>query len=50
MADGKFVGEQNGHCFVNLDCDKQSRKCTCFKRKHVDLVNKFKMFKPATPH
>ncbi len=47
MADGKFVGEQNWRCFVNLVCDRQSRKCSYFKRKHVDLVNKSKLFKPA---
>ena len=28
----------------------RSKKWTCFKRKHVDLVDKSKLFKAAAPH
>ena len=37
--------EKNWHCFVNSTYDKVTQKWTCFKRKHVDLVDKSKLFK-----
>ncbi|MFO1287623.1 MAG: hypothetical protein U1F49_14505 [Rubrivivax sp.] len=46
-TDKNFVDEQNWHVFVNSTYDKATRKWTCFKRKHVDLVDKSKLFKPA---
>ena len=46
-ADKNFVDEENWHCFVNSIYDKKTGKWTCFKRKHVDLVDKSKLFKPA---
>jgi adenylylsulfate reductase subunit A len=46
-ADKNFVDEENWHCFVNSIYDKTTHKWTCFKRKHVDLVDKSKLFKPA---
>jgi adenylylsulfate reductase subunit A len=49
-TDKNFVDEKNWHCFVNSIYDKQAKKWTCFKRKHVDLVDKSKLFKPAQPH
>ena len=49
-TDKNFVDEKNWHCFVNSVYDKQSKKWTCFKRKHVDLVDKSKLFKAAAPH
>ncbi|MDP2759048.1 MAG: adenylyl-sulfate reductase subunit alpha [Sideroxyarcus sp.] len=49
-TDKNFVDEKNWHCFVNSVYDKKSKKWTCFKRKHVDLVDKSKLFKPAAPH
>jgi adenylylsulfate reductase, subunit A len=45
--DKNFVDEENWHCFVNSIYDKTTQKWTCFKRKHVDLVDKSKLFKPA---
>jgi adenylylsulfate reductase, subunit A len=45
--DKNFVDEENWHCFVNSTYDKTTHKWTCFKRKHVDLVDKSKLFKPA---
>ena len=45
--DKNFVDEENWHCFVNSVYDKSTHKWTCFKRKHVDLVDKSKLFKPA---
>ena len=45
--DKNFVDEENWHCFVNSIYDKTTHKWTCFKRKHVDLVDKSKLFKPA---
>ena len=45
--DKNFVDEENWHCFVNSVYDKESKKWTVFKRKHVDLVDKSKLFKPA---
>ncbi len=49
-TDKNFVDEENWHCFVNSIYDKTSKKWTCFKRKHVDLVDKSKLFKAAAPH
>ena len=49
-TDKNFVDEENWHCFVNSVYDKHSKKWTCFKRKHVDLVDKSKLFKAAAPH
>ncbi|PIV74160.1 MAG: adenylyl-sulfate reductase subunit alpha, partial [Rhodocyclales bacterium CG17_big_fil_post_rev_8_21_14_2_50_68_7] len=46
-TDKNFVDEKNWHCFVNSIYDKKSHKWTCFKRKHVDLVDKSKLFKAA---
>ncbi len=45
--DKNFVDEENWHCFVNSVYDKSTHKWTCFKRKHVDIVDKSKLFKPA---
>jgi adenylylsulfate reductase subunit A len=45
--DKNFVDEKNWKCFVNSVYDKKSHKWTCFKRKHVDLVDKSKLFKAA---
>lgn len=46
-TDKNFVDEENWHCFVNSTYDKTTRKWTCFKRRHVDLVDKTKLFKKA---
>ena len=43
--DKNFVDEDNWKCFVNSIYDKDSRTWTCFKRKHVDLVDKSKLFR-----
>jgi adenylylsulfate reductase subunit A len=48
-TDKNFVDEENWHCFVNSVYDKKTHKWTCFKRKHVDLVDKSKLFKTAAP-
>jgi adenylylsulfate reductase subunit A len=48
--DKNFVDEENWHCFVNSIYDKAAKKWTCFKRAHVDLVDKSKLFKPAAHH
>jgi adenylylsulfate reductase subunit A len=45
--DKNFVDEENWHCFVNSVYDKETHKWNCFKRKHYDLVDKSKLFKPA---
>jgi adenylylsulfate reductase subunit A len=45
--DKNFIDEQNWKCFVNSIYDKSSKQWTCFKRKHVDLVDKSKLFKAA---
>ena len=45
--DKNFVDEENWHCFVNSIYDKESKAWTCFKRAHVDLVDKSKLFKAA---
>jgi adenylylsulfate reductase subunit A len=49
-TDKNFVDEKNWHCFVNSVYDKKSHTWTCFKRKHIDLVDKSKLFKAAAPH
>ena len=46
-TDKNFVDEENWHCFVNSIYDKNTKQWTCFKRKHVDLVDKSKLFKSA---
>ena len=46
-TDKNFVDEKNWKCFVNSVYDKKTHKWTCFKRKHVDLVDKSKLFKAA---
>jgi adenylylsulfate reductase subunit A len=48
--DKNFVDEENWHCFVNSIYDKTTKKWTCFKRAHVDLVDKSKLFKKAAGH
>lgn len=45
-ADKSFVDEENWKCFVNSIYDK-NRQWTVFKRKHVDLVDKSKLFKAS---
>ncbi|MEQ1662808.1 MAG: adenylyl-sulfate reductase subunit alpha [Thiobacillus sp.] len=45
--DKNFVDEENWHCFVNSVYDKNSKQWNCFKRAHVDIVDKSKLFKPA---
>ena len=44
-SDYNLVDEENWKCFVNSIYDKETQKWTCFKRKHVDLVDKSKLFK-----
>jgi len=46
-SDKNFVDEKNWKCFVNSVYDKKSHKWTCFKRAHVDIVDKSKLFKAA---
>jgi adenylylsulfate reductase subunit A len=43
--DKNFVDEENWKCFVNSIYDKETKQWTCFKRAHVDLVDKSKLFK-----
>ncbi|WP_419608458.1 hypothetical protein, partial [Thiolapillus sp.] len=43
--DKNFVDEENWKCFVNSVYDKETKKWTCFKRAHKDLVDKSKLFK-----
>jgi adenylylsulfate reductase subunit A len=43
--DKNFVDEENWKCFVNSIYDKNTKQWTCFKRAHVDLVDKSKLFK-----
>jgi uncharacterized protein len=45
--DKNFVDEENWKCFVNSVYDKTTKQWTCFKRAHVDLVDKSKLFKAA---
>ncbi len=49
-TDKNFVDEKNWHCFVNSIYDKNSKEWTCFKRKHIDLIDKSKLFKVAAAH
>jgi adenylylsulfate reductase subunit A len=46
-SDKNFVDEKNWKCFVNSIYDKTTHKWNCFKRAHVDLVDKSKLFKAA---
>ncbi|HEY5789871.1 MAG TPA: adenylyl-sulfate reductase subunit alpha [Gammaproteobacteria bacterium] len=46
-TDKNFVDEENWHVFVNSVYDRNTGKWTCFRRAHVDLVDKSKLFKPA---
>jgi adenylylsulfate reductase subunit A len=43
--DHNYVDEENWKCFVNSIYDKKTKTWTCFKRAHVDLVDKSKLFK-----
>ncbi|KRT58120.1 hypothetical protein Ga0076813_12781, partial [endosymbiont of Ridgeia piscesae] len=43
--DKNFVDEENWKCFVNSIYDKETKTFKCFKRAHVDLVDKSKLFK-----
>ncbi len=43
--DKNFVDEENWKCFVNSVYDKEAKTYKCFKRAHVDLVDKSKLFK-----
>jgi adenylylsulfate reductase subunit A len=43
--DYNFVDEKNWKCFVNSVYDKETKTWTCFKRAHVDIVDKAKLFK-----
>ncbi|MBK5964003.1 adenylyl-sulfate reductase subunit alpha [Thiocystis minor] len=43
--DYNFVDEKNWKCFVNSVYDKESKTWNCFKRAHVDVVDKAKLFK-----
>jgi adenylylsulfate reductase subunit A len=43
--DRYFVDEENWKCFVNSVYDKTTKSYRCFKRAHVDLVDKSKLFK-----
>jgi adenylylsulfate reductase subunit A len=45
--DKNFVDEKNWKCFVNSVYDRKSHKWNCFKRQHVDIVDKSKLFKAA---
>jgi adenylylsulfate reductase subunit A len=47
-ADKNFVDEENWHVFVNSIYNKETKEWTCFRRAHVDLVDKSKLFKPAS--
>jgi adenylylsulfate reductase, subunit A len=43
--DYNFVDEENWKCFVNSVYDKETKTWTCFKRAHVDVVDKSTLFK-----
>jgi adenylylsulfate reductase subunit A len=43
--DHNVVDEENWKCFVNSIYDHEAKTYKCFKRKHVDLVDKSKLFK-----
>jgi adenylylsulfate reductase subunit A len=49
-TDKNFVDEENWKVFGNSIYDKTTKKWTNFKRRHVDLVDKSKLFKAAAPH
>ncbi len=44
-TDKNLVDEQNWHCFGNSIYHKKPKKWTCFKRKHVDPVDKSESLK-----
>ena len=44
-TDYNLVDDENWKCFVNSVYDKETKTWTCFKRAHVDLVDKSKLFK-----
>jgi len=44
-ADKNFVDEENWKCFVNSTYDKDSKTWNVFKKEHVDIVDKSKLFK-----
>jgi len=44
-ADKNFVDEENWKCFVNSTYDKTSKTWNVFKKEHVDVVDKSKLFK-----
>lgn len=43
--DKNFIDEENWKCFVNSVYDKTTGQWTCFKRAHIDLVDKSKIYK-----
>ncbi|MCP3665272.1 MAG: adenylyl-sulfate reductase subunit alpha [Gammaproteobacteria bacterium] len=43
--DKNFVDEENWKCFVNSTYDRKSQTWNVFKKEHVDLVDKTKLFK-----
>ncbi|MFD2113917.1 adenylyl-sulfate reductase subunit alpha [Thiorhodococcus fuscus] len=43
--DYNLIDEEQWKCFVNSVYDRESKSWTCFKRAHVDLVDKSKLFK-----
>ena len=43
--DHNYIDEDNWKCFVNSTYDRKTKKWTCFKKTHVDLVDKSKLFK-----
>jgi adenylylsulfate reductase subunit A len=43
--DYNLVDDENWKCFVNSVYNKETKTWTCFKRAHVDLVDKSKLFK-----
>ncbi len=43
--DHNYIDEENWKCFVNSTYDKTTHKWNVFKREHVDLVDKSKLFK-----
>ena len=43
--DHNYIDEENWKCFVNSTYDKTEKKWNVFKREHVDLVDKSKLFR-----
>lgn len=43
--DKNFIDEENWKCFVNSVYNRNTGQWTCFKRAHIDLVDKSKLFK-----